>query len=425
MIGNKSRRNIRIFQLFFIAFCTAGTAFLAAQTDTSAPLPDPLVMESGTRVTTAAQWRTARRLELLGLFTREMYGVAPSRSPKQSFTVFENSGDALSGKAIRKQVTILINGDPNGPKFDMLMYLPRAAKGKSPTILAMNFYGNHAVSSDPAVRMEPAAQPGPNPCPGAEGKPEPCRGTNAAQWPLDAMLDKGYIVATFSRLDIDPDTKDGFAKSLKAFYPELQNRPDNFSTIGEWAWAFSRAMDNLETDPEDYANKVAIFGWSRLGKAALWAGANDERFAAVISNESGAGGAKLFHRGIAENVLRLNTAFPQWFDQNFRKYNNQDASMPFDQHELIALIAPRPVYVGSASKDANADPEGEFESARLAGPVFKLLGKQPLQADRFPEVDHPVEGDVSYHVRTGVHDVLPYDWEQYLKFLDQRMVGRK
>jgi hypothetical protein len=415
----------RILQLSFIAICTASAAFLAAQTETSAPLPDPLVMENGTRVTTASQWRTARRPELLALFTREMYGVAPQRSPKESFTVFDNTPGALNGKAIRKQVTILINGDPNGPKFDMLMYLPKAAKGKSPAILGMNFYGNHAVSSDFAIRMEPTAPPGQNPCPGADGNPEPCRGTNAVQWPLDEMLDKGYAVATFSRLDIDPDTKDGFAKSLKSFYPELQNRPDNFSTIGEWAWAFRRAMDYLETDRAIDAKKVAIFGWSRLGKAALWAGANDERFAAVISNDSGAGGAKLFHRGIAENVMRLNTVFPHWFDQNFRKYNNQDTSMPFDQHELIALIAPRLVYVGSAEKDANADPEGEFESARLAGPVFKLLGKQPLKADHFPPVDHPVEGGVSYHVRTGVHDVLPYDWEQYLKFLDQRMVGRK
>ena len=172
---------------------------------------------------------------------------------------------------------ILINGDPNGPKFDMLMYLPKAAKGRSPTILGMNFYGNHAVSSDSSIRMEPTAQQGQNPCPGSDGKPEPCRGSNAAQWPLDEMLDKGYAVATFSRLDIDPDTKDGFAKSLKSFYPELQNRPDNFSTIGEWAWAFSRAMDYLETDRAIDAKKVAIFGWSRLGKATLWAGASDEQ----------------------------------------------------------------------------------------------------------------------------------------------------
>ena len=404
----------RTIQFSFIAICVIGAGFIAAQTPP--PLPDPLVMENGTRVRTAAQWRNARRPELLVLFTREMYGVMPARSAKESFTVFENSPDALNGKAIRKQVTILINGDPSGPKFDMLMYLPKAAKGKSPAILGMNFYGNHAVSSDPAIRMEPAAAPQPG--------QNPVRGSNAAQWPLEEMIDKGYTVATFSRLDIDPDTKDGFAKSLKSFYPELQNRPDNFSTIGEWAWAFSRAMDYLETDRAIDAKKVAIFGWSRLGKAALWAGANDERFAATISNDSGAGGAKLFHRDIAENVGRLNTVFPQWFDQNFRKYNNQDKSMPFDQHELIALIAPRLVYVASAQQDANADPEGEFESARLAGPVFKLLGRQPLQADHFPLVDHPVEGDVSYHVRTGMHDVLPYDWAQYLRFLEQRMVGR-
>lgn len=377
-------------------------------------------MENGSRVTTAAQWQTARRPELLALFTREMYGVAPLRSPKESFNVFDNTHDALNGKAIRRQVTILINGDPNGPKFDLLMFLPKAAKGKSPTILGMSFYGNPAVVNDPAIRVPPSTEtiPGTKPALMAPG-------ANAAQWPLEEMIDRGYAVALFSRLEIDPDTKDGFEKSLKAFYPELQNRPDNFSTIGEWAWCFSRAMDYLETDSAIDTKHVAIFGWSRLGKTALWAGANDQRFAAVISNESGAGGAKLFHRGVGESVLNLNTNFPQWFDQNFRKYNGRDKSMPFDQHEVIALIAPRPVYIGSAEQDANADPEGEFESARLAGPVFRLLGKEPLQADHFPAVDHPVDGDVSYHVRTGTHNVMPYDWQQYLRFLDQRMMGRK
>jgi hypothetical protein len=399
----------RALQLSFIA------ALLVAQTETSAPLPDPLVMENGTRVTTAAQWRTGRRPELLALFTREMYGVAPPRSPKESFTVFDNTHDALNAKAIRKQITILINGDPNGPKFDLLMYLPKAAKGRSPAILGMSFYGNPAVANDPAIRMPP----------NVPQTAQTARGSNSAQWPLEEMIDRGYAVAMFSRLEIDPDTKDGFAKSLKAFYPELQNRPDNFSTIGEWAWAFSRAMDYLETDRAIDAKHVAIFGWSRLGKTVLWAGVNDQRFAAVISNESGAGGAKLFHRDAGETVANLNTNFPQWFDQNFRKYSNQDKSMPFDQHELIALVAPRLVYIGSAEKDANADPEGEFESARLAGPVFKLLGKEPLQADHFPPVEHPVDGDVSYHVRTGVHGVMPYDWEQYLRFLDRRMIGRK
>ncbi len=383
----------------------------------TAPLPDPLVMADGSRVTTAAQWRNKRRPELLELFTREMYGVAPPRSPQMKFVVFDKGTLALGGKAIRKQVTILLKGDPNGPKFDLLIYIPKAAKGKVPAILGMNFYGNQAVTDDPDIRVTP------NRAGSLPGKNE-ARGGNAAQWPVEAMLDHGYALATFYRCDVDPDTKDGFAKSLKAFYPELQNRPDNFSTIGEWAWAFSRAMDYLETDHAIDARHVGIFGWSRLGKAALWAGANDQRFAAVISNESGAGGAKQFHRGIAENITRLNTSFPQWYDENFRKYNDRDKTLPFDQHEMIALIAPRAVYVASAEQDANADPEGEFASAKAASPVFELLGKKGLQADHWPAVNQPVIGDISYHVRNGPHDVRPYDWEQYLIFLDKHLRGK-
>jgi hypothetical protein len=239
------------------------------------------------------------------------------------------------------------------------------------------------------------------------------------------MIDRGYAVATFYRGEIDPDTKDGFDQSLKAFYPELQNRGDNFSTIGAWAWALSRAMDYLVTDRALDPKRIAAFGWSRLGKAALWAGATDERFAAVISNESGAGGAKLFHRGVGEDIARLNTVFPHWFCSNFRKYNGHDKELPFDQHEVIALIAPRPVYVASAEQDAEADPEGEFATVKAAEPVYRLFGKQGLGADEWPPINHPVGRDLAYHVRTGGHDVKPYDWEQYLGFLDREIKARK
>ena len=322
----------------------------------------------------------------------------------------------------------LSNGIPNGPKFDLLLYIPKAAKGPVPAILGINFWGNHAITTDPGVRITANhVESGKNSfvdltCVHDGQATEGCRGINASQWPIETMLERGYALATLYRGDIDPDTKDGFDKSLKAFYPDLQNRPDNFSTIGEWAWALSRAMDYLVTDHAIDANRVAVFGWSRLGKAALWAGANDERFAAVISNESGAGGAKLFHRGVGESVTRLNTVFPHWFDTNFRNYNGMDTSLPFDQHEVIALIAPRPVYIASAEQDAEADPEGEFAAAKAAEPVYRLLGKHDLLPNKWPAVNQPVGGDIAYHVRSGGHDVKPFDWEQYLIFLDKRLM---
>jgi hypothetical protein len=360
---------------------------------------------------------------LLALFTREMYGVAPPRSPKQSFVVFDKGTDALGGKAIRRQVTLLLNGDPKGPHFDLLIYIPKNANGRVPAILGINFWGNHAITTDPGVRIttnrvETAS------CAQNGQATEKCRGVNAGQWPIEEILDRGYALVTFYRGDVDPDTKAGFDKSLKAFYPELQNRGDNFSTIGEWAWALSRALDYLATDRAIDARRVAAFGWSRLGKAALWAGATDERFAAAISNDSGAGGAKLFHRGLAETIVRLNTVFPHWYDQNFRKYNDQDTRLPFDQHEVIALISPRAVYIASAIEDLNADPEGEFAAAKAAEPVFLLLGKKGLGVDKWPAVDQPVGGDIAYHVRSGEHDVKPFDWEQYLRFLDRHLRGQ-
>jgi len=393
--------------------------------------PDPLqTMDShyvNIRITTAEQWRTQRRPELLELFTRYMYGVVPPRSAAMKFVVFEKGTDALGGKAIRRQITVLIEGKADGPKFDLLLYLPKSAAGPVPAILGINFWGNHAITADPGVRITTSrVESGKNPfvdlgCVHNGQATEGCRGINASQWPVAEMLDRGYALATLYRGDVDPDTPDGFDRSLKAFYPELQKRGDNFSTIGEWAWALSRALDYLATDHGIDAKRVAVFGWSRLGKAALWAGATDERFAAVISNESGAGGAKLFRRGIGENILRLNTVFPHWFDTNFSQQNNLDNQLPFDQNEVIALIAPRPVYIASAVQDANSDPEGEFAAAKGAESVYRLLGKTDLLPEKWPPVNQPVGGDIAYHVRSGGHDVKPFDWEQYLAFLDRHM----
>lgn len=390
----------------------------------STPLPDVLHMADGTSITNAAQW-PRRAAELQSLLTQQMYGQAPPRPEKMRFQLVEESKNALGGIATRKQISILLTGNEQGWKLNLLLYIPNTAKGPAPAIVGLNFWGNHAISSDPGILL--STQPiesGKNPwidlsCVKDHHATEACRGINSRQWPLKTILNRGYAVATVYRGDIDPDTPDGYSESLKAMYPELQDRPDNFSTIGAWAWSLSRIMDYLETDPQINHDRVAVFGWSRLGKAALWAGATDKRFAMVISNESGAGGAKLFHRGQGENIRRLNTLFPHWFCNNFRQYNDRDTSLPFDQHMVLALIAPRPLYVASAQDDHLSDPEGEFLAAVAADPVYRLLGTAGLPVKQWPPVNTPIAGQIGYHMRTGGHDVTGYDWAQYLDFADK------
>lgn len=390
-------------------------------------LPDPLLMRAGTRVTTADAWRTTRRPELLELFAREVYGATPSARLPVAATVTEQAEGAIGGLATRRQVTLTFGEGPRTLAVHLLIYVPSGTPGPVPAFLGLNFDGNHAVHVDPAIDV-PAAWM-------ADGEgvvnhraTEAGRGRDKAAWPIERIVRRGYALVTAYYGDLDPDFDDGFRNGAQPlFYRPGQEKPgpSEWGAIGAWAWGLSRALDYLATDRSIDATRVAVIGHSRLGKAALWAGAQDERFALVVSNESGCGGAALGKRVFGETVKDINDRFPHWFASTFKRYNDREQDLPVDQHELLALIAPRPLYVGSAAEDLWADPKGEFLSALNAEPVYRLLGRSGLGVATIPPPDTPVGDTIGYHVRRGPHALTAYDWDQYLSFADRHLKKAK
>lgn len=405
---------MKFLKIIFLVFIPIS---VFAQNKETNALPDPLTFNNGQKVKTLNQW-PARRKEILEMMTNEMYGISPSRPKNIYFEVFDLDKNALGGKATRKQVTVHIKENGQEVKFDLLIYIPNKTKHPVPAIVGINFIGNQAIHADPKIKLTEAWTENSKMFPCAiNGKvTDACRGVNASQWPVDSILDAGYALVTMYREEIASDRKEEMFKTgIHVLYPELQNREDNFGTVAAWAWAMSRAVDYLETDKDIDSKKIIAFGFSRLGKAALWAGATDPRFALVLSNESGAGGDKQFHRGIGENIRRLNTVFPHWYAKSFRKYMDKDTVLPFDQHFVLALIAPRPVYL-AAEEDKGSDPEGEFETAKASDAIYKFLGTKGFPATTLPALNEPVYGQIGFHIRPGGHDVKNFDWKQFLNF---------
>jgi hypothetical protein len=393
-------------------------------------LPDPLATSDGKKITDAAAWQDGRRAQVLDLFRTHVYGRAPIGRPENmTFEQFDLERNALGGSAIRKQVSVNFTGKTDGPAMDILMYLPNTGKKPVATFVLLNFGGNHTINADPAIKLSTSWMRSGRGGSVNNRATEKSRGTSSSSYPVASILKRGYGLATIYYGDIDPDFHDDFKNGVHPSFDKLRNgerKADAWGSIGTWAWGLSRAMDYFETDADIDQKHVFVLGHSRLGKTSLWAGARDERFAFVISNNSGCGGAALSRRSFGETVKRINTSFPHWFCGNFKEFNDNEDALPVDQHMLISLMAPRPVYVTSADKDLWADPRGEFLACKNAGPVYKLLGLDGLGTDRMPAMDEPVKkGMIGYHVRSGGHGLTEYDWLNFMDFAGKHFATRR
>lgn len=359
-------------------------------------LPDPLILLNGKRVTDVRMWKEQRRREILELFTTYVYDhTLVGRPEHMKWEGSSPEGKSADNEAISKTVTIFLAGKKDGPKLDLRLTLP-GHTGKPVPVFLMPV---------PAFLLK--------------------RGSGAME---QMLLGRGYGMVTFDPASIEADNANGYATSIRAFFaPPGQKEPcgDEWGAIGTWAWGMSRAMDYLVPDPDIDTHGVCILGVSRYGKVVMWAGAQDERFAIIFSVESGCGGANLVGRQYAETVKSITNFAPYWFDHNFKTYADRVPDLPADWHMMVALMAPRPVYISTAEQDYWGDPRGSSLAAQYADPAYKLFGKVGLGADAMPPAETPVGDRIGYHNRKGTHGLNDYDWQQFLNFADRQYSATK
>jgi hypothetical protein len=354
-------------------------------------LPEVLKTSRNQVVSDKSAWENIRRHEVLALFKNEVYGQMPGTYDSMSFIFTKLATDAMKGKATLKEVQITIWKIGKYLKIDLTYFLPTRRKGPVPAFLLIN--NRDKKNTDPT------------------------RAEISEFWPAEMLIDSGYAVAAFHVRDLAPDNKDSFRNGVLRLYPEQMKVPNGMKAIGAWAWGACRVLDYFEQDADIDAKRIFVVGHSRGGKAALWAGAVDQRFAMVFSNNSGNSGAALSRRKFGETVKVINTNFPHWFADNYKKYNDNENALPVDQHMLIGLIAPRPVYVTSATKDLWADPRGSYLSLIHAQPVYALYGKKSGLTPEPPAINSPIINSfLGYHNREGIHNLTAYDWMNFIRF---------
>ncbi len=384
-----------------------------------AGLPDPLVMFDGRRVTSRDQWFKERRPELKALFQHYMYGAIPPKPAHTEVKLLGEYHDFLGGKATLKLVR-LETGPANAPQIDLMLVLPNDAKAPAPVFLAMDFCGNHALTTDPRVPLARSWLG--NSCKGCTNNTatEAARGSQAADWPLANIVRRGYALATFYSGDIDPDRKDvseGIYAWLAGGDP-ARNKPADRGTIAAWAWGFQRCVDYLVTERGVDSHRIAALGHSRNGKTALLAAAFDERIAIAFPHQAGCGGSAPSRGKTGESVKAINDHFPHWFNARFKEFNDAPERLPFDQNCLVALCAPRPVLFSAAEGDQWANPAGQFEVLQAADPVYRFLGVEGLAAKQMPPPRHLVDSRLGYYIREGKHSMTADDWTVFMNFAD-------
>jgi hypothetical protein len=356
-------------------------------------LPELLTDESGKRVTTIKEWTKVRRPEVLELFRENVYGKVPSTLYTQTFKLVNEDKNAMGGDATLKQVNIIITSGDKSLIIHLTLFVPNKVKKPVPVFLLID---NRGPSNT-----------------------DPTRQTKSEFWPAEDVIARGYGIAVFNNADVDPDNFDDFKNGIHGILDRGVRPADAWGTIAAWSWGASRCMDYFTTDKDINKKKVAVLGHSRGGKAALWAGAEDQRFSLVISNESGCGGAALARRRFGETIARINTSFPHWFCSNYTKYNDNENAMPVDMHMLLALIAPRALYVDCASDDLWGDPGGSYLALYKALPVFQLLKINSVIPAQMPPLNKQIiSGKVGFHIRDGEHNMLLKDWKCFMDFAD-------
>ena len=383
-------------------------------------LPDPLLLANGKRVNNPGTWWKKRRPQIEALFETEQYGRDPGRPSHESFDVTDKGTLALGGKAIRKQVTISFSTDQAWPRIHLLIYLPAVARKPVPIFFTINFGAIQNAVDDPGITPIEVW----NPRTGLKMMPPPGRGFGRID--VTPLLDAGFGVATYYYGDVDPDFLNGFPYGIRARYlkpGQTLRAPDDWGSIAAWAWGMSRVEDYFETDSAIDAMRVAIHGVSRLGKTVMWAGAHDRRFALVIASCSGEGGAALSHRDYGETIAHLTapTRYPYQFAANYAKWAGFPDQAPMDANLLVALIAPRPLLLQTGNTDYWSDPKGEFLAEVAAAPVYRLLGKDPLDTDVWPAARTPILHDLAYYMHDGGHGMVPTDWDIYIQFMKMHL----